>query len=163
MASGQDIVFYQFSRMKVERGDFSHFMGLYGPGKLPSGGRLRRMMGTFLFAIEGYDHDPREIYAIPEVRSFYRAFWETWPYWLFFTCLLENDALKPMTLCCLGDLTATQIDGQPMSSASLDLDALNAFLERGFTHLDELADQAGMFPERVDARKREVRAFYGLE
>lgn len=163
MASGQDLVFYQFSRMKVERGDFSHFMGLYAPDKLPSGGRLRRMMGTFLFAIEGYDHDPREIYAIPEVRKFYRAFWEAWPYWLFFTCLLENDALKPMTLCCLDDLTATQIDGRSMSCASLDRDALESFLEHGFASLDELTERAGMFPDRVEERKREVREFYGLE
>ena len=123
---------------ELERGDFSHFLGLYGRDKLPSGGRLRRMMGTFLFAIEGYDHDPREIYTISEVRSFYRAFWEAWPYWMFFTCLVENDALKPMTLCCLDDLSAKQVDGQPMSCASMDMDALNAFLNEGFTHLDDL-------------------------
>jgi hypothetical protein len=162
MPSGQDLVFYQFSRSKVERGDFSHFLNLYGRDKLPSGGRLRRMMGTFLFAIEGYDDDPREIYTIPEVRSFYRAFWETWPYWFFFTCLLENDALKPMTLCCLDDLSATQVDGQPMSCASLDLEALESFLAMGFTHLDEIGEQAGMFPDRVAARKQEVQEFFGL-
>jgi hypothetical protein len=120
-------------------------------------------MGTFLFAIEGYDHGPREIYTIPEVRSFYRAFWDAWPYWFFFTCLVENDALKPMTLCCLDDLSAKQVDGQPMSCASMDLDALNAFLNKGFTHLDEIAEQAGMFPDRVEARKQEVREFFGLE
>lgn len=163
MASGQDLVFYQFSRMKVERGDFSHFLGLYGRDKLPSGGRLRRMMGTFLFAIEGYDHDPREIYTIPEIRSFYRAFWEAWPYWMFFTCLVENDALKPMSLCCLDDLSAKQVDGQLMSCASMETHALDAFLDKGFTFLDEIAKQAGMFPDRVEARKHEVLEFFGLE
>lgn len=81
-------------------------LGLYGPDKLPTGGRLRRMMGTFLFSVEGYDDDPRELYAIPGVRAFYRSFWEAWPYWLFFCCLRENDALMPMVLCCVDDLTA---------------------------------------------------------
>jgi len=40
-----DIIFYQFSRSKVERCDFSHFLGLYAPDKLPTGSRLREMMG----------------------------------------------------------------------------------------------------------------------
>ncbi len=48
MPIGQDPIYYQFSRVKVERGDFSHFLGLYGRDKLPSGGRLRRMMGSAL-------------------------------------------------------------------------------------------------------------------
>jgi len=26
-----DLIFYQFSRSKVECGDFSHFLGLYAP------------------------------------------------------------------------------------------------------------------------------------
>ena len=69
-----DLIFYQFSRSKVERGDFRHFMGLYEPDKLPSGRRLREMIGRFLFCIEGYDADPREIHCIPEVRRFYSAF-----------------------------------------------------------------------------------------
>ncbi len=34
-------IFYQFSRSEVERSDFSHFLSLYGPDKLPTGRRLR--------------------------------------------------------------------------------------------------------------------------
>ena len=57
MGDAGDAVFYQFSRSKVERGDFSHFLGLYSPDKLPSGRRLRQMMNSFVFCIEGYDDD----------------------------------------------------------------------------------------------------------
>jgi hypothetical protein len=32
-----DLISCQFSRSKVERGDFSHFLGLYAPHKLPTG------------------------------------------------------------------------------------------------------------------------------
>ena len=60
-----DIIFYQFSRAKVERGDFSHFLGLYAPDMRPAGRRLRGMIGALMFGIEGYDHDPREIHSIP--------------------------------------------------------------------------------------------------
>ncbi len=32
---GGELIFYQFSRSKVERTDFSHFLNLYAPDKLP--------------------------------------------------------------------------------------------------------------------------------
>ena len=88
-----DLIFYQFSRSKVERGDFGHFLSLYAPDKLPTGRRLREMMNRFVFCIEGYDSDPREIHLIPEVRRFYSAFHEAWPYWLYF-CNLDVDTLQ---------------------------------------------------------------------
>ena len=53
-----DLIFYQFSRSKVERGDFGHFLSLYGPDKLPTGRRLPEMMNRLVFCIEGYDSDP---------------------------------------------------------------------------------------------------------
>ena len=34
------LVFYQFSRSKVVRGDFSHFLDQFAPEKLPTGRRL---------------------------------------------------------------------------------------------------------------------------
>jgi len=39
-----DLILYQFSRSKVECVDFSHFLSLYAPDKLPEGRRLRDMM-----------------------------------------------------------------------------------------------------------------------
>ena len=30
-----DLILYQFSRSKVERGDFRHFLSLYAPDNLP--------------------------------------------------------------------------------------------------------------------------------
>ena len=89
-----DLIFYQFSRSKVERGDFGYFLSLHGPDKLPTGRRLREMMDRFVFCIEGYDSDPREIHLIPEVRRFYSAFHEAWPYWLYF-CNLDVDRHCP--------------------------------------------------------------------
>jgi hypothetical protein len=64
-----DVIFYQFSRSKVERCDFSHFLSLYAPDKLPEGRPLRDMMNCLVFCIEGWDSDPREIHAIPEVTA----------------------------------------------------------------------------------------------
>src|ERR1035437_2600247 len=107
-----DLIFYQFSRTKVERGDFSHFLSLYAPDKLPTGRRLREMMNAFVFCVEGYDLDPREIHTIPEVRRFYAAFHEAWPYWLYF-CNLDTDFLRTMIIACLDNITAITVDGKP--------------------------------------------------
>jgi len=38
----RDLIFYQFSRSKVEQSDFSHFLSLYAPDKLPEGSALQR-------------------------------------------------------------------------------------------------------------------------
>ena len=73
-----DLISYQFSREKVERGDFSHFLSLYGPEKLPANRKLRDLMNRFVFCIEGWDDDPREIHTIPEIRRLYSAFHSAW-------------------------------------------------------------------------------------
>jgi hypothetical protein len=77
---GHDLILYQFSRSKVERGDFSHFLSLYAADKLPEDRRLGEMMGRIVFCIEGWDSDPREIHMVPEMRRFYSAFHGVWPY-----------------------------------------------------------------------------------
>src|ERR1035438_6122797 len=124
--SGQTI-FYQFSRSKVERGDFSHFLGLYGPDQLPGGRRLREMMNGLVFGIEGWDDDPREIPAIPEIRRFYAAFHEAWPYWLYF-CNLEVDTLRGMMMCCLPAINLMQVEGQVQVAVTCDPIDLLKFL-----------------------------------
>jgi len=45
-----DAIFYQFSRSKIQRCDFSHFLRLDAPHKLPSGRRLRTMMTPWFSA-----------------------------------------------------------------------------------------------------------------
>ena len=63
---GSDLILYQWN--KVEQCDFRHFLDLYAPDKLPTGRRLREMMDCFVFCIEGWDDDPREIHMVPDIR-----------------------------------------------------------------------------------------------
>ncbi len=158
--SGQAIV-YQFSRSRVERGDFSHFLGLYAPDKLPDGRRLREMLNGLIFVIEGWDDDPREIHMIPEIRRFYAAFHEAWPYWLYF-CNLQVDTLRAMTMCCLPSINVMQAEGQIKVSVTCEpLDLLN-FLKRDFMPMNLMCEQAGMFEERIYDRTKAVFEYFGL-
>ena len=142
-----DIIFYQFSRLKVERSDFSHFLSLYAPDKLPASGRLREMMDRMIFGIEGYDDDQREVHSIPEIRRFYTAFHDAWPYWLYF-CNLDTEVLKMMVVCCLPSIAALKVDGQPTVAVECKPLELLGFVSNDFGPMNVMCERAEM-PERM--------------
>ena len=156
-----DLIFYQFSRTKVERGDFSHFLSLYAPDKLPTGRRLREMMNAFVFCVEGYDLDPREIHTIPEVRRFYAAFHEAWPYWLYF-CNLDTDVLRTMVCCCMKAVTAIKVDGQPKVGVQYDPLELLHFIGRDFAPMNLICERAEMFERGIYDRSKAVFGCFNL-
>ena len=158
---GIDVVFYQFSRSKVERGDFSHFLTLYAPDKLPSGRRLREMMNTMMFAIEGYDDDSREIHSVPEIRRFYSAFHEAWPYWLYF-CNLDTEVFRVMVLCCLPSIAATKVDGRPNVAVEYDRLELLQFLSKDFVPMNVMCERAEMFERLIYDRTKRVFEYFDL-
>ena len=114
-------------------------------------------MNRFLFCIDGYDSDPREIQSIPEVRRFYSAFHEAWPYWLYF-CNLDagDETLRMMVLCCLPSITAMQVDGQPKVAITYDpLDLLN-FIKLGFPPMNLMCERAEMAERGIYDRTKAV-------
>jgi hypothetical protein len=40
--------------------------------------------GTVTLVFHGYDDDPRELEAIPEVQAWFANLFKAWPYWSFF-------------------------------------------------------------------------------
>ena len=157
----RDLICYQFSRSKVERGDFAHFLSLYAPGKLPEGRRLRLMMDSFVFGVEGWDSDPREIHTIPEVRRFYSAFHKAWPYWLYF-CNLDMDTLRAMTLCCLPSIETTQVDGQVLVNVTCEPLQLIGFIKDGIMPMNLMCERAKMFESLIYERTKAVFEYFGL-
>lgn len=160
-AMDADMMCYQFSRANVERGDFSHFLSCYAPDRLPLGRHLHQMMGTFLFAIDGYNDDPRELDTIPEVRQFYSAFHKAWPYWLYF-CDLNQDGLKLMVFCCLHNHTSVKVDGQPNSLTEFSPLELVRFIASDFPYMNELCDRAQMSERLIYDRSKAVFEYLGL-
>jgi hypothetical protein len=157
---GQRLIFFQFSRSKLERGDFGRFLGLHAPDKLPTGRRLREMMNSMVFCIEGWDADPREIHLIPEIRRFYSVFHGAWP-WLFF-CNLDVDALRPMTMCCLPSANTMQVDGQTQVAVTCDPLAILNFVKEDFPPMNLTCELAKIFEERIFDRTKDVFEYFGL-
>ncbi len=157
----RSLVVYQFSRDKVEQGDFTPFLAQFGLDRLPSGPALADMLGGFAFSVDGYNDDPREIYAIPEVWRFYAAFHKAWPYWLYF-CDLNQDSLKTMVLCCLPSLAAVAQKGRPMVGVQLDPLELLHFVADDFGPMNELCDRAGLSERAVYDRSKAVFEYFGF-
>lgn len=155
------LIFYQFSRSKVEAGDFTHFLGLYGPDKLPSGARLREMMNKLMFGIEGYDDDPREVHSIPEVRRFYQEFHTAWPYWLYF-CNLDTESLNMMVLCCLPSIAAVKVDGRPNVAVEYSPLDLVRFVGNDFGPMNVMCDRAEMPERMIFDRSKAVFRYFNL-
>lgn len=158
---GLNLVVYQFSRSKIERGDFSHFLSVYSPEKLPSGRRLREMMNTLTFMVEGYDDDPREVHSIPEVRQFYAAFHDAWPYWLYF-CNLDSEELQMMVLSCLPSIAAVKVDQRPNVIVEYDRMELLQFLRANFAPMNAMCERGGMFERLIYERTKAIFEYFKL-
>ena len=156
-----DLIVYQFSRSKVELGDFTHFLELYRPEKLPQGRRLREMMNAMTFMVEGFDDDPRELHSIPEVRAFYSTFRAAWPYWLYF-CNLDSEEFQMVVLCCLPSIAALKVDQRTHVAVEYDRGELLEFLREGFVPMNTICERAGMFERLIYERTKAIFAYFSL-
>lgn len=155
------LIYYQFGRSRVERLDFNHFLSLYAPDRLPVGSSLQSMMNKMVFGIEGWDQDPRDILIIPEVRRFYSAFHEAWPYWLYF-CNLKTETLNMMMLCCLPSVSAMNVDGQPTVGVKYDRLELLRFVGKDFEPMNDMCGRAGMTERSIYDRSKAVFTYFGM-
>jgi hypothetical protein len=89
----------------------------------------RRLQGAVLFALEGWDNDPREIHEIPEVRRYWAALEAAFPAWSYFA--LPGQVLRAFALCLLPDvrMMARSQCGAPWL-ADVERSEVDAFIER---------------------------------
>jgi len=156
-----DLILYQFSRDRVEAGDAKDFLSRFGKFRVPVGKQLQGMMNSVALMIDGYNHDPREIYAIPEVRAFYKQLWEVWPYWLYF-CNLDTENLMMMVMCCLDSLDALKVQGQPQVQVQINPLEVVQFISGGFVPMNEMCERAGMNERQTFERTKAVFEYFNL-
>ncbi len=156
-----DLILYQFSRDRVQAGDAKDFLSRFGKFRVPVGKQLQGMMNSLALMIQGYDDDPREIYAIPEVRAFYKQLWEVWPYWLYF-CNLESENLMMMVMCCLESLDAVKVKGQSQVKVSISPLEVVQFISGGFVPMNEMCERAGMSERQIFERTKAVFEYFNL-
>jgi len=154
-------VIYEISRSEVESRDFTRFLGTYGLDRLPTGRKLQAMMNTLIIVLDGYNDDPREIPTIPEVRQFYAAFREVWPYWLYF-CDLRSEFLGSMVLSCLPSIDACKVDQKPITKIEYSPFDLADFVFAHFEAMNAMTDRAGMSLLQNYQRTKDVFGYFHL-
>lgn len=70
--------------------------------------RLYRESLTVMFM--GYDHDPRELAEIPEVRAFMGRLTQEWPFWPWFLC--RNVGAVRLVLALISEVKIHRKDGK---------------------------------------------------
>ena len=60
-----------------------------------------RYRGQMTLVVDGYNHDPRELVDIPEVRALLRGLEAEWPYWAYFFNQVD-DSIKLLLFCVAG-------------------------------------------------------------
>ena len=148
-------------RPEIEALDLGPFLRRFGASVLPDGAELGALMGRFNFMVHGYDDHPHEVYAIEEVRAFYRQLRDEWPYWLFF-CDLRTEGLMMMTLCCLQQLSGSKKLGEPAAQVVFDPLELIHFISDGFCPMNEMFERAGASEMDIYRRTKEVMEYYNM-
>jgi hypothetical protein len=110
--------------------------------KLHKGKGLVEMMNNILPFINGYDHDPREIYAIFGNR--------------------DTDALRIVYLCYVKSLDSLAVKDRPIVQVAFDPLEVLAFISKQVLPMDQLRDRAGMTYRQIEARTHSIFQYFGL-
>lgn len=153
-------VIINFYREEVEQCDLRWFYLRYRTAELPVGKELHGLLGTFVFSVDGWDDDPREVYHVPEIRRFFQEHHRMWPNWLYF-CSLERDNLKSMLLCCVPvwEVPSTQ---KGITNVGFDLSELMGIIGQQLLWMNRLFERAGLGEAAINTRTREVFECLGL-
>jgi hypothetical protein len=115
VSNGQIIVF--LDRSMVESGDIDSVLeSLAVFSATPESTRAHAHELSLIF--DGYQHDRRELYQIPEVRRFVRALNGYWPYWFHFVNKADHNLL--VLMYCLMELEGTKVKDGIASTTLVD-------------------------------------------
>jgi hypothetical protein len=117
---------------------------------------VREHTGRLEFVFSGYDHDPRELYGIPEVREFVRDLTERFPYW-FHYCNKVDASLFVLMACLLPIDTARNVGGEVVSHFARG--SLSQVLLQLFTGMNSLYAQHSLSAEENAAMTKLVGSY----
>ena len=138
----------------ITAGDISEVLAVL---KSLTGDRSSAMSaeGAVTLVFRGYDHDPRELEAIPEVREWFAKLFAAWPYWSFFASRVDQTVPLVLTLLLPGE----NVVGEPgMVGWSFDQEKLRPLLLEMFGHQNELIERLDI---GEDVNERVTHDFIG--
>lgn len=97
-----DIILYAVSKLEVENKDLQRLSN--NLEILKQAGKDAK--GKLFLTFDGYDNDEREVYMIPEIRSFVKTIWKKYKYLFYFLTAIENN--RSIIFACINDFKACQ-------------------------------------------------------
>lgn len=87
--------------------------------------------------VSDYDDDPRELWDIPEVKTYLKQLDKLFPYWFYFLST-SGVGLKMITNCCVDTIkvSATQVLAEPAS--------MEKFINSHFISMNEICTKVGI-------------------
>jgi len=140
--TGVDWVGIVVSRQEIDSEDITPALKIL-ESLLYDAETVRMFQGQASIAFHGYDHDPRELYQIPEVRRYLAELDSRFPYWFYFLST-DADTLKIVAFCLCRtreiDAGMAYPDPHDMQAFMLThFDAINCLFNR--FHLDEAMNE----------------------
>lgn len=108
--------------------------------------------------VHGYDSDSRELYEIPEVRTYFRALDEMFPYWFWFADPQTPSLLMIASSCC--DLQA--YGGNTRRHIQFDKADFANFLLSHFDSVNSLASRCRISKSEVEEISTVITNYFGL-
>lgn len=97
-----DIILYAVSKLEVENKDLQRLSN--NLEILKQAGKDAK--GKLFLTFDGYDNDEREVYMIPEIRSFVKTIWEKYKYLFYFLTAFDNN--RSIIFACINNFEALQ-------------------------------------------------------
>jgi hypothetical protein len=138
------LVLLNVSRDEIEGQDISGFTELLSR-LLINDDMIKKAKGKLSFMIDGYNHDEREIYEIPEVREWTKKVIPAFKYWGYFLNMdeyLRNKAGLRMLHFCFVDIKVVSTDNiLKRKFVEADKHQSIEFLNQLFEWLNEFTDK----------------------
>ncbi len=136
-------------------GLLAYFEGLKGTKK-----SMRRSQGKVSFFVKGYDEDPRELFEIPEVVSYFEKLEPEVKYWFYF---LSTDKLTSSLQTLMAILCRAKLKNGPDDEhliLNFDDGVQAKFFERNFLWLNEVTEFLGLAMEENKRISEDVLNYY---
>jgi hypothetical protein len=146
--SKQELLVIEFARRYIDTGDIKEALEILA---LMAGSRedAETFEGRVTFFFSGWDDDPRETAAIPEIRAWFQKLTGEWPFWLHFIEKEGDTLFHVLRLICSGHYEGIK-DGM-IAWRFDDLDQLGNNLEVLFGYMNGLHGRLGL-PREMNRR-----------
>jgi hypothetical protein len=138
----KELVSIIITRREIESGDISNSLSVLHTFKKDKKS-IRRFCNKIDLSISGYDDDPRELWEIPEVKSYIKQLDKAFPYWFYFITK-HSGALKMIFGCC------NDIARSNTLFFEIKPESMLSFLKSHIFAMNIMCDEIGMSEKEIE-------------